>query len=228
MVKPYRKRKTRYARKPKPKSKKAYNGDMLLITKPYLGGFPKSVFTTLKYVENVTLNVAAGGLNSINVFSANSMNDPNTTGVGHQPRGLDQWHQHYDHHYVKRSRIYVNFVSTDATYPVTVGISLRDSITTESNPNDYVEQDCTSTQLSVQAGSKSTAILKKFFDYKRTNNRNYREDDNKASNTGSPAEQQYYHVFAGDMFGNDAGAIKAIVTIFYDACFTELKDLTQS
>lgn len=210
------------------KKRKSYDSTTVTIRKPFIGGFPKNVFTTLKYVENITFNVASGGLNSVNVFGANDMNDPNTTGAGHQPRGLDQWHQHYDHHYVKRSRIYVNFVSTDATYPVTVGISLRDDTTTEANPLDYVEQDCNSTQLTQSGGSKGQGVLKKFFDYRATNHRRYTEDDNKASNTGSPVERSFYHIFVGDMFGNDAGEVKAIVTIFYDAVFTELKDLTAS
>jgi len=46
--------------------------------------------TTLLYVENgVGLNPAIGAAAGY-VFNLNSLHDPNTSGVGHQPTGFDQ------------------------------------------------------------------------------------------------------------------------------------------
>lgn len=59
----------------------------------YRGGkiplFPRRMFTTFKYGEDFTLTNAAANLPVSYAFRANSMFDPNLTGLGAQPRYYD-------------------------------------------------------------------------------------------------------------------------------------------
>lgn len=87
-------RKRLYKRKPRravrPYRKKTYLP---------IGGFANSKLCRLRYVENITFNPGAG-LISINAFRANSVFDPNSTGVGHQPSNYDRWAVNYDRYTV--------------------------------------------------------------------------------------------------------------------------------
>lgn len=62
------------------------------ITRP-IRMFPKTSLVELTYCELVNLNVQTG---APYVFNLNSLHDPNRTGVGHQPRGFDQWNTMYN------------------------------------------------------------------------------------------------------------------------------------
>ena len=65
---------------------------------------PLKMAATLLYSDQITLNPAAGTV-SKHVFSANGLFDPNITGVGHQPRGFDQYMALYNHYTVIGARI---------------------------------------------------------------------------------------------------------------------------
>ena len=80
-----------------------------------LSGFPQSKVVRLRYVEAIGINPVITG-NGFYVFRANSIFDPNYTGVGHQPMGHDEWSQSYNHYAVLGSKIKVTFCSTDTTY----------------------------------------------------------------------------------------------------------------
>jgi len=59
----------------------------------------------LRYAEDV--NISAGIALGSYDFRANSIFDPNLTGIGHQPLGHDQWAVFYDHYVVLGARIKV-------------------------------------------------------------------------------------------------------------------------
>lgn len=52
-------------------------------------GFPDKLVTTLRYVDTIRLTGAAG-VPGANTFRMNSLNDPDLSGVGHQPMYYDQ------------------------------------------------------------------------------------------------------------------------------------------
>lgn len=62
--------------------------------------------TTLRYVETFSLDPPGAGFATY-VFSANGLYDPNISGVGHQPRGFDQWMGLYRSYDVKACKITV-------------------------------------------------------------------------------------------------------------------------
>lgn len=69
---------------------------------------PKSSMVKFKYFEDVSLSPATG-LNTQYFFRANSLYDPNLTGVGHQPLGYDQLSVFYNHYTVVSAKITVTF-----------------------------------------------------------------------------------------------------------------------
>lgn len=75
------KRKTRFAPKAIPTS--------ITIKSP--SGMPDVLHVKLRYVQQVGLTDAVGGIQKFNTWSGNSPFDPDVTGSGHQPLAYDQW-----------------------------------------------------------------------------------------------------------------------------------------
>lgn len=63
----------------------------------------------LRYVDFYNLDPAAG-LTAVQSFRLNSCNDPDLTGVGHQPRGYDQYSALYNRYRVDKATIEVRAV----------------------------------------------------------------------------------------------------------------------
>ncbi len=66
--------------------------------------------------SNVYTITTGGGIVS-QVFRGNSVFDPDFTGAGHQPRGLDQWSPLYDSYLCYGSSIHLEY-STDSVAPI--------------------------------------------------------------------------------------------------------------
>lgn len=79
-----------------------------------LGGFPQKLMVRLKYVEHFTLNPGAG-LAAIQLYRANSLFDPNLTGVGHQPSNYDKLATIYDRYSVVGAKLKCYPVGTAVT-----------------------------------------------------------------------------------------------------------------
>lgn len=78
-----------------------------------LGGFPNSLMVRLKYVQTFSLNPAAGAI-AVQNFRANSLYDPDSTGVGHQPSNYDRLTAIYDRYTVvgAKIKVYPVFLTT--------------------------------------------------------------------------------------------------------------------
>lgn len=71
------------------------------------GTMPDRFFTKLKYMETVTFTGVGWGANQY-LWRANSIFDPNQTGTGHQPYGMDQWATWYSEYVVYGCKIWCN------------------------------------------------------------------------------------------------------------------------
>lgn len=203
---------------------------LTLVKNPSIGGFPKSMFTRLKYVFNGTLNPGAGGSNATRVFKANGLYDIDYTGVAthSQARGFDQWMGIYDHYFVKRSKIAVEFHNGDSTYEVNVGIALRDDVSTEATTLEYQEQESTQAMLGRVGSSNNHKKLYKTFNYKRENFAKYTTEENKGSASQDPNEQTHFHLWCGSPWGQDSANTYFTAIMYFDVLFTELKDMAES
>ena len=70
----------------------------------YFDPFPAKAHYTLRYSDQITLNPGAGANATYN-FRANSIFDPDYSGVGHQPYGHDNLQNIYDGYVVDKAVI---------------------------------------------------------------------------------------------------------------------------
>lgn len=82
----------------------------------------------LRYCDEITLNAGIAGVAVGNQYKANSLFDPNITGVGHQPMGFDQLSLVYKKFTVLASTIKCTWTNGDnaSTQPSHFGISIVD------------------------------------------------------------------------------------------------------
>lgn len=71
--------------------------------------FPEKKAVTLVYCQQGVLSPASSGLGAVQVFRANSLYDPDLSGVGHQPRYRDIMASVYERYAVESSSIEVCF-----------------------------------------------------------------------------------------------------------------------
>lgn len=111
---PRRYRKKRNYKKRRPYKKRSKYSRQKVTTGRGFGrtGLPDRMFVKLTYAE--TIRLTSGSQFDNHVFSGNSINDPNTSGVGHQPKGMDQWGQFYSRYMVHASKITCRFTPTNS------------------------------------------------------------------------------------------------------------------
>ena len=102
--------------------------------------FPKVRVVRHKYVENISIPAAsAGGVTRQYNYVANSMFDPNSTGVGHQPLFRDEMAAVYTKYTVISSYIKVTLNQTDTNFQ-NWGICLTKDTTMNANPSLLCEE----------------------------------------------------------------------------------------
>jgi hypothetical protein len=76
-------------------------------------GFPNTIITKLRYCDSFTVTSTTGAI-GFNTFNANSIFDPDATGIGHQPMFRDNYASIYDQYVVIGSKITVHFAAQTA------------------------------------------------------------------------------------------------------------------
>lgn len=188
----------------------------------------------MKYCTALQLDGGAIGTIAYHFFSANSIFDPDTTGVGHQPLGHDEWSYFYNHYCVLKSYIRVRCIQTlyseETNVPYVWGIYLDDDTSAPSVWTTLLEQGRTRAALSGSVAPYKTEVrhsfaARKFF--------NLRDPNGKSSigavMTSSPTDQAYYCIWlqAADETQN-VPAMQLIVEIIYYCQLTEPVTIGQS
>jgi len=204
-----------------------------------IGGFPQAKYVRLRYVEHVTMDPGADLLVRYS-FRANSLYDPNHTGVGHQPAGFDEWMERYNHYTVLGSKMTAQFINPGETHltPGYAGIILTANETDASSFTsiDNLLESRLSTKFRpaglVLGNTNSTTILKSMFSAKKffhiskatmVGNTAY------SGTSGSdPTEGAYFSLCYASINGNNPEQITVRVSIDYYAVFTEPKILLGS
>jgi len=196
------------------------------------GPCPVFIRQTLKYSEyGVTFNPGAAGVPAVYVFSANGLFDPNITGVGHQPRGFDQWSAFYGLYSVKASRITVMFAATGSeAYNTICGVAPIASSSALTGPNDYIEQEFCAFDIMRPGTSGNRLKMSNSVDICKWYNLSRVTDDDTVSgdSTQNPTRQVYFHVWAAALEATDPQQIDASIVIEYDVYFTRPLPITQS
>lgn len=220
----------------RPRFRRRHRKKKVLVTKGLLG---KKAIVRMKYATEVTITPSASSM-AVHTFRANSIFDPDLTGVGHQPLSRDQYALLYNTYRVLSAKIKVTPLNNLATnsVPSVWGIYV------DTDPDlDYVTyhqllEDSTRTTSKVQiwggvqslsAGSLGPSMHKSF-NAKRLLSK---EGSNNATSFNSnPATganfDAYFQVFAGAINGNTPNTGVYLCEITYTVELTDPIVLGQS
>ncbi len=168
-------------------------------------GLPRKMPISMRYAETVNLTSNAG-LNGTYVICANSLFDPNASGIGHQPRLYDQLvGTFFDHYVVVGLKLRVMFSHAE-TAPVMLGITPRDTNTIDTDNDNSREYPGTKYIMSqATGGSASRTLVYNFNPNKFLGRSNPLSDPELKGSVGSsPSEKAYLHMW---MFRPDGSAI---------------------
>lgn len=190
-----------------------------------LYGFPPTLAAKLKYVETLAFSSALGAVQS-NVFRANSLFDPNETGVGHQPMYFDQFAAIYNRYVVRKARMKVTFnvvTETAATSCFTVGVIGQSNSSIDTLPTTNMEDNHSKYAImNGRNGGTGQQVL--YIDYipERDLNISHRNTDVGAIMTLSPVTQYKFIPWVADLQATGTTNVTAVIEIVFDAEFSNL------
>jgi len=177
----------------------------------------------MRYSEAISIN-ASTGLAVHHLFRCNGIFDPNVTGTGHQPYGHDSYQALYNHYNVLSSTI---VVTPAEDIDATVGVTLTDDTTVNSDFDTVKEIKGTKMMVLTQASDGNSKIVQKY-DANQVWDKSYQKST-QASFGADPAEEMYFDIWAtGKLSTVAAATVRLLVTISYEVECFELRDLGQS
>ena len=197
---------------------------------PYKGPLQQTLKTTMTY-SDLYVMTSGGITTSSYIWSLNGAYDPDSTGVGHQPRGFDQLMALYDHYVVIGTRVELAFSNPHPTYGAVCIANIRDSSTPEYNPIDLMENPNRKVKvLGVLDSGDSVGRLSFNINPNKFLGRSkpLSDPDLKGTTAANPSEGAYLHFghIASDRA--TATAITVEATIVYTMVLIEPKNPAQS
>lgn len=185
--------------------------------------FPAKASARLRYSTTIILNPTVG-IPAAQLFRANSIHDPDYTGIGHQPYGHDTYASIYNHYNVRSSTITVTPTKPRAGI---FGVTLTDDSTVQSDYDTIREVKGTKYAVCSDNGSPQTTVTQYY-----NCNQNFDIPFQKATSANfgqSPSEGMYFHVWAESPDSTEDGSQNAlVVNISFVVDMWELRDLGQS
>ncbi len=201
-------------------------------------GFPATRVVKLRYVTSIDLNPALAS-KSFHQFRANSLFDPDYTGIGHQPLGFDQLvTPFYNHYTVVGSKITANFVysSSNINEGSMIGIYLSDDDQIPVAGLDIAEQGLGKYRVVPSVnyaaiGGKTPTISNTFSAKKMFNLTDIKDNTARvgAPVTANPSEDAIFTVWTqGLNSAVDYGTTRVLITMNFTAICSEPKSLVSS
>ena len=197
------------------KKRSKYNNTNGSKERVYIGrGLPKVMSMWFDYCEQYDFTTASG-LIGAQVFKANSLYDPDHTGVGHQPMYLDQISAIYQRYRVTDFEIKVTFVNTSTTVPVRVCIYEDNDSTPPTDIDSDVERRRTKQRILDIAGSgKSQTTYKRKINISKVTGSPITQSDLQALVSADPS-LKYYIGLMVQAVGTDTIGVSAYVHLSY-------------
>lgn len=188
---------------------------------PMWDPFPAQSQAIMRYSTTIVLDPGLG-VPAPYLFRANSIFDPDYTGIGHQPYGHDTYATIYNHYSVAKSTITMTPTSTqNGIY----GISITDDVSVQADFDTIRETK--GTKMAVNTGQKQAPVVQSYID--KQNFSKTVSQPTSALFGASPSEAMYFHCWNEGMnSGNDPQSTSFLITISYVVNMWELKDLGQS
>jgi len=195
---------------------------------------PMTKTVRMRYCERVNIDAGAGTIAEY-TYRANDVYDPNETGTGHQPMGLDQWFQFYNKATVIGSKIKLTWITPSATITAgtfMVGIQQSNSNTLSLDQQGLLESSQVHSRIlgSSDTGKGIQSVVHTYSPKKWFNVRNpLDESDLACTDSSSPTRQCYWNCYVQALDeSTDVPSMNGIVQISYTVVFSEPKELAQS
>lgn len=192
-------------------------------------GFPNSIITKMRYIDIISYTATLGATVT-NLFRANSIFDPDASGVGHQPLYHDQYQTLYDQYVVLGSKITATFCSRTAGVNFIAGIvgdddsTVTTTLTTKMEQNNSVSRACGPTTSGVEPNTL-TCTFSPFEMF----GVDAKDDGSASTQFGTnPSEEWYFGVYVQAMDGASTVVVDVKVEIEYTVKCSELKTPTAS
>lgn len=201
---------------------------------------PNQMICKFRYSEEISINPGAASVAAY-VFRANSLYDPNYTGVGHQPAPYDQMKLFYKKFKVIGSKITVRPVLASATYET---INCYLGIINSKTGADYANYTNVTNLLESKWGKrfktignytsmaapnkKDAGYVSSTWSLKRDETRLATDNDFAHPSATNPIEARYFEIVNGSVVGNDPALHDYLVTIDYIAMCMDPEVVTQS
>jgi len=184
-----------------------------------LNPFPNTKICRHKYVDAVTVPAGgAAGVPTIYQFRANSMYDPDFTGVGHQPMFRDEMAAQYKYYTVINSAVRVSFPNTDNNTNNYL-LWVDDDVNIPADGNTAMEQHSSSLQ---RLNNRNTPfVLRAKYNaaaWNKTNRAGLMADDQQKTSSGSsPNQSKWYTIFISPQNATSivAAHIVKVELVFY-------------
>lgn len=186
----------------------------------------------MKYSTSVSQTSSSGVLTAY-AFRANSIFDPDATGVGHQPSGHDQWAQLYGQYIVKSARLRISAaVGAGQTEWSVMGVYLSPaSVLTATSHSELIEQGKSTWMLLPPSSANPARRLSGSYDAKTEYN--IKDVKDNVSRLGAafganPTEQCFFVVWLQSFGGSATTDVKWVAELEYDVIMSEPKEIPQS
>jgi len=202
-------------------------------TKVYCGRqpFPLQFYNTLRYREGMSASVSVGVQAGRVQISTNSLFDPNSSGVGHQPLYFDQLCAIYDHYTVLKSRLKITpMLEPSVTSPVIVCAYIDDDTSTIPSITINAERPGAKTYVwSPSAGTVRSPSIYMDWDARKAFGGKTQDDPSmQGTSAASPTEQQYFTLECGSQITGQSFTVQFWVEVEYDTVWDEYVTIAQS
>ncbi len=222
----YRSKKSQY------RKRRNYNPSVRYMSNPNKTLFGNRKYVNLRYQE--TFSVALPALNGVDdrIFSASNLDDPDVSGIGHQPRGYDEIQALFNHWVVLSSKCTVQWVTAGggATRPAMYCmIKLGDNNVGITIINEFMEDRNIKYKLANPGGSQTQ--VSQYYNAKRffTVTDPLDNDLLRGSLGSGPTDNAFYHIGTANAFASeDTPSYAFQVIIDYKCVFFEPIQPTQS
>lgn len=195
-------------------------------------GLGKSRKVALTYYEQVGLT-STSGIVSTHTFNLASLFDPDVTGVGHQPFGLDQFANYYRQYYVTSALISVKWTqiaSNNIPHKCFVMLDKDNSVTT--NLDTRMERSKGASTKTLLVNTNNSQVTKLRYSARRFHSIKNDADDHqiKALLTASPTLPAYAVIGIQpiDSVSSSTAAVYGEVMITYNAVLFDPVDVAGS
>lgn len=187
-----------------------YKSKKWLLRMPSM--LPDSVLVPFKYVESFTFPSTMG--TGSQVWSMNSIFDPNVSGGGHQVLGYDQWNVFYSRYEVLASKIFLTLLPPDIN-PTRIALYPALGSTPASAGSTASEQPYAITKTINGSVTTKNYFLKNYMTIRKLEGRATTSVDFTSAFGASPVNERYWICVMDSLLNADITDIICEIKIIY-------------